>query len=312
MTGYAPSPAVRVGERPLRAVRPARRVDPPRPPLLGRAGALRPRRPCTSCRARSPAAYRKPGEIGWWLTLAVLGLAIGEGITGGLLPWDQLGWWARVVEGNIAGLTPVIGGFVQQMISRRHRARRARPRARVHRARPPPAARHRARPLGAPALSPRAAPPPSAEARRRVARRAEHGVVALASSARLFAIAGLRARRAARGAGRPAGRLPGAARVVSHAALPAPEVLPRRAGVLGHVARPGRGRRVPRRSCRGSTSPAARAAGSASASPCVAVFVAARSCSASSRAARDAHDKHFHEGARQGGRAGRRRHRSSP
>ncbi len=62
------------------------------------------------------AAYRKPGEIGWWMTLAVLGLAIGEGITGGLLPWDQLGWWARVVEGNIAGLTPGIGGFVQQMI----------------------------------------------------------------------------------------------------------------------------------------------------------------------------------------------------
>lgn len=62
------------------------------------------------------AAYRKPGEIGWWMTLAVLGLAIGEGITGGLLPWDQLGWWARVVEGNIAGLTPVFGNFVQQMI----------------------------------------------------------------------------------------------------------------------------------------------------------------------------------------------------
>jgi ubiquinol-cytochrome c reductase cytochrome b subunit len=61
--------------------------------------------------------YRKPGEIGWWLTLLVLGLAVAEGITGGLLPWDQLGWWARVVEGNIAGLAPVIGGFVQNMIA---------------------------------------------------------------------------------------------------------------------------------------------------------------------------------------------------
>ena len=55
----------------------------------------------------------------------VLGLAVAEGITGGLLPWDQLGWWARVVEGNIAGLAPVIGGFVQQMIAGRIRARRA-------------------------------------------------------------------------------------------------------------------------------------------------------------------------------------------
>jgi ubiquinol-cytochrome c reductase cytochrome b subunit len=61
--------------------------------------------------------YRRPGEVGWWLTLLVLGMAVGEGITGGLLPWDQLGWWARVVEGNIAGLAPVIGGFIAQMIA---------------------------------------------------------------------------------------------------------------------------------------------------------------------------------------------------
>jgi ubiquinol-cytochrome c reductase cytochrome b subunit len=63
------------------------------------------------------ASYRKPGEIAWWLTLLVLGLAIAEGITGGLLPWDQLGWWARVVEGNIAGLAPVVGGWISQMIA---------------------------------------------------------------------------------------------------------------------------------------------------------------------------------------------------
>jgi ubiquinol-cytochrome c reductase cytochrome b subunit len=63
------------------------------------------------------ASHRKPREIGWWLTLAVLGLAIGEGITGGLLPWDQRGWWARVVEGNIVGLAPLVGGWIQQMMS---------------------------------------------------------------------------------------------------------------------------------------------------------------------------------------------------
>ncbi len=61
--------------------------------------------------------YRSERELSWWLTLAVFGLALGEGITGGLLPWDQLGWWARVVEGNIAGLAPVIGGWLSQMIS---------------------------------------------------------------------------------------------------------------------------------------------------------------------------------------------------
>jgi ubiquinol-cytochrome c reductase cytochrome b subunit len=61
--------------------------------------------------------YRKPRELAWWLTLVVLALAVGEGITGGLLPWDQRGWWARVVEGNIVGLAPVVGGWLQQMMS---------------------------------------------------------------------------------------------------------------------------------------------------------------------------------------------------
>ncbi|MDP9036825.1 MAG: cytochrome b N-terminal domain-containing protein [Myxococcota bacterium] len=62
------------------------------------------------------AAYRKPREVAWWLTLAVLGLVVGEGITGGLLPWDDRGWWARLVEGNIIGLAPMLGGFLQQMM----------------------------------------------------------------------------------------------------------------------------------------------------------------------------------------------------
>jgi ubiquinol-cytochrome c reductase cytochrome b subunit len=61
--------------------------------------------------------YRGGREISWWLTLAIFALALGEGITGGLLPWDQRGWWARLVEGNIAGLTPVLGGWIAQMLS---------------------------------------------------------------------------------------------------------------------------------------------------------------------------------------------------
>jgi ubiquinol-cytochrome c reductase cytochrome b subunit len=62
------------------------------------------------------ASYRKPREVGWWMTLAVLGLAVAEGITGGVLPWDERGWWARVVEGNIIGLAPKLGGWIQQMM----------------------------------------------------------------------------------------------------------------------------------------------------------------------------------------------------
>ena len=63
------------------------------------------------------AAYRPRREIVWWLSLGVVGLAVAQGITGGLLPWDQRGWWARVVEGNILGLAPGIGGWLQQMMS---------------------------------------------------------------------------------------------------------------------------------------------------------------------------------------------------
>jgi ubiquinol-cytochrome c reductase cytochrome b subunit len=63
------------------------------------------------------ASYARPREIGWLLTLLVLGLTIAEGITGGLLPWDQRGWWARVVEGNIVGLAPVVGGWIEEMIA---------------------------------------------------------------------------------------------------------------------------------------------------------------------------------------------------
>jgi ubiquinol-cytochrome c reductase cytochrome b subunit len=62
------------------------------------------------------ASYARPREIEWILTLLVLGVAVAEGITGGLLPWDQKGWWARVVEGNIVGLAPVIGDWIEAMI----------------------------------------------------------------------------------------------------------------------------------------------------------------------------------------------------
>ena len=63
------------------------------------------------------ASYRPPREIGWWLTLAVVALAIAQGTTGWLLPWDQRGWWARVVEGNMIGLLPVAGPRLRRVLS---------------------------------------------------------------------------------------------------------------------------------------------------------------------------------------------------
>jgi ubiquinol-cytochrome c reductase cytochrome b subunit len=63
------------------------------------------------------AIYRPRAEVAWWLTLLVAGLAVAQGITGGLLPWDQRGWWARSVEATLVGLTPLIGGWLQRMVS---------------------------------------------------------------------------------------------------------------------------------------------------------------------------------------------------
>jgi ubiquinol-cytochrome c reductase cytochrome b subunit len=62
------------------------------------------------------AGYRKPREVAWWLTLGLVAVVAGECITGGVLPWDERGWWARVVEGNIVGLAPWIGGWIQRMM----------------------------------------------------------------------------------------------------------------------------------------------------------------------------------------------------
>ncbi len=131
------------------------------------------------------ATYRKPGEIGWWLTLLVLGLAVAEGITGGLLPWDQLGWWARVVEGNIAGLAPVIGGFMQQMIAGGSElGALGLARAFTH-PRDAPAAAHRPGPLGTPDAGARSGHPGHApHARGPHARRAQHRASPRSSSSR--------------------------------------------------------------------------------------------------------------------------------
>jgi len=60
-------------------------------------------------------AYKKPREVTWWLGLALLGLVLGLLITGYRLPWDQRTYWALVVELNVAGATPLVGGSMYEM-----------------------------------------------------------------------------------------------------------------------------------------------------------------------------------------------------
>ena len=59
--------------------------------------------------------YKKPRELYFWLTLALVGMVMGLAITGHLLPWDQQGYWARKVEANIVGMAP-FGAKIQSFL----------------------------------------------------------------------------------------------------------------------------------------------------------------------------------------------------
>jgi ubiquinol-cytochrome c reductase cytochrome b subunit len=61
-------------------------------------------------------AYKKPREMNWWLGLGLMGVTLGFGLTGYLLPWDQKGYWATRVATNIAGTTPLVGAWLQQLL----------------------------------------------------------------------------------------------------------------------------------------------------------------------------------------------------
>ena len=60
--------------------------------------------------------YHRPREFGWWLAIAVVGLILALGVTGNILPWDQRGYWAAVVETTITGGLPGVGGYLRRLV----------------------------------------------------------------------------------------------------------------------------------------------------------------------------------------------------
>ena len=60
-------------------------------------------------------AYRAPREANWWVGVVLMLLTLGLGLTGNMLPWDQHGYWAAVVETVIAGGAPLIGPSIQRL-----------------------------------------------------------------------------------------------------------------------------------------------------------------------------------------------------
>ena len=61
-------------------------------------------------------AYRPPREITWFSGVGLLGLALGFGFTGYLLPWNELTYFATKVGAEITGAVPGVGPFLGRFL----------------------------------------------------------------------------------------------------------------------------------------------------------------------------------------------------
>lgn len=61
-------------------------------------------------------AYKYPRELTWAIGVLLLGVILGLGFTGYLLPWDNRAYWATVVGTSIVESWPVIGGFAARIL----------------------------------------------------------------------------------------------------------------------------------------------------------------------------------------------------
>jgi menaquinol-cytochrome c reductase cytochrome b subunit len=62
------------------------------------------------------AAYKYPRELNWLIGAVLLILAMAEGFTGYLLPWDETAYWATVVGININATAPIAGPFLADFL----------------------------------------------------------------------------------------------------------------------------------------------------------------------------------------------------
>ena len=61
-------------------------------------------------------AYRPPRELTWLSGMGLLGLAMGFGFTGYLLPWNELAFFATKVGTEITGVVPLVGPFLGRLL----------------------------------------------------------------------------------------------------------------------------------------------------------------------------------------------------
>jgi len=68
------------------------------------------------CRVYYTASYREPREFNWTIGVVLLLLTLFLSLTGYLLPWDQLAYWAITIVSNLIGVVPLIGKKLRYMV----------------------------------------------------------------------------------------------------------------------------------------------------------------------------------------------------
>jgi quinol-cytochrome oxidoreductase complex cytochrome b subunit len=61
-------------------------------------------------------AYKYPRELNWIVGALIVPVALLEGFSGYLLPYDQTAYWATVVGININGTAPILGPFLASFL----------------------------------------------------------------------------------------------------------------------------------------------------------------------------------------------------
>lgn len=61
-------------------------------------------------------SYKKPRELNWLSGFILLNLTFGLCLTGYLLPWSQLSFWATTVATDVAGAVPFVGEALVSML----------------------------------------------------------------------------------------------------------------------------------------------------------------------------------------------------
>ena len=61
-------------------------------------------------------SYKSPRELNWLSGFMLLNVVMGISLTGYLLPWSQLSFWATTVATNSVGAIPVVGAYLVEFL----------------------------------------------------------------------------------------------------------------------------------------------------------------------------------------------------